>query len=298
MRISSVIADIIQIVNRSHSDLQNLAADDHGQYALRTIMTADGDIIFRAAGAWTRLAKTATGKVLISGDAPSWGLPADLAIPSQSQGDILYFNGTNWVRLTPGISGYILVTKGAGADPVWDNKIEGKTAVVENKSYILSLTTGAVITQNAGTANVSVASDTKIRLAIRKDYTAAPIGLKSLGFYIKKVNNPTGNITFRVRKVSDDSILGEKLLGAAADITGSYVLYTVTFTPSVKLDTEVYLSLEFPGGDATNYLFVQFSETDIYANEVAWKYLTSWVSCSPWDVNSVVTEADKIVLIS
>jgi len=32
MRISTVISDIIQIINRSHSDLQNLAADDHTQY--------------------------------------------------------------------------------------------------------------------------------------------------------------------------------------------------------------------------------------------------------------------------
>ena len=32
MKISSIIADILQIVNRSHSDLQDLDSDDHEQY--------------------------------------------------------------------------------------------------------------------------------------------------------------------------------------------------------------------------------------------------------------------------
>jgi len=116
MKISSVIADIIQITNRSHSDLQNLTADDHTQYALRTIMTVDGDMIYRAAGVWTRLAKAAAGKVLTSGDAPSWGLPVDLAIASQAAGDILYFNGTNWVRLTKGTTSQVLTS---GDAPSW-----------------------------------------------------------------------------------------------------------------------------------------------------------------------------------
>lgn len=35
------------------------------------------------------------------------------------QGDILYDNGTSLVRLTPGISGQILQTQGAGANPQW-----------------------------------------------------------------------------------------------------------------------------------------------------------------------------------
>jgi len=116
MRVSSVIADIIQIVNRDHSDMQDLLKDDHTQYALRTILTADGDVLYRAAGVWTRLAKAAAGSVLLSGNAPSWGLPADLAITNQASGDVIYFDGTNWVRLAKGSAGHCLMT---GTPPAW-----------------------------------------------------------------------------------------------------------------------------------------------------------------------------------
>ena len=43
----------------------------------------------------------------------------DLKIASQVQGDIIYFNGTNWVRLAPGTSSQVLRTNGAAANPSW-----------------------------------------------------------------------------------------------------------------------------------------------------------------------------------
>ena len=43
----------------------------------------------------------------------------DLAISGQAQGDILYFNGTNWVRLPAGTAGKVLKTGGPSANPSW-----------------------------------------------------------------------------------------------------------------------------------------------------------------------------------
>jgi len=43
----------------------------------------------------------------------------DLTISGQQHGDLLYFNGTNWVRLAAGTSGNILQTNGTGFDPNW-----------------------------------------------------------------------------------------------------------------------------------------------------------------------------------
>lgn len=43
----------------------------------------------------------------------------DLSISSQAQGDILYYNGANWVRLAAGTDGYFLTTKGAGQNPIY-----------------------------------------------------------------------------------------------------------------------------------------------------------------------------------
>jgi hypothetical protein len=43
----------------------------------------------------------------------------DVSVGSQAQGDVLYFNGTNWVSLPAGTSGYFLKTQGTGANPIW-----------------------------------------------------------------------------------------------------------------------------------------------------------------------------------
>ena len=42
-----------------------------------------------------------------------------MAMGSDAQGDILYYNGSNYVRLAAGTSGYFLKTQGSGANPVW-----------------------------------------------------------------------------------------------------------------------------------------------------------------------------------
>jgi hypothetical protein len=58
-----------------------------------------------------------------TGDIDSQGIitpdPSDLNISGQAQGDILYFNGTNWVRLAAGTADQLLKTNGAAANPAW-----------------------------------------------------------------------------------------------------------------------------------------------------------------------------------
>lgn len=43
----------------------------------------------------------------------------DIALGSDAQGDIMFYNGTDWTRLAAGTSGNILQTNGAGANPTW-----------------------------------------------------------------------------------------------------------------------------------------------------------------------------------
>jgi len=38
-----------------------------------------------------------------------------------TQGDVVYYNGTDWTRLAAGTSGQFLKTNGSGANPVWDD---------------------------------------------------------------------------------------------------------------------------------------------------------------------------------
>jgi hypothetical protein len=43
-------------------------------------------------------------------------------LPSGTQGDILYYNGTSWVVLAAGTSGRFLRTNGAAANPSWESQ--------------------------------------------------------------------------------------------------------------------------------------------------------------------------------
>jgi len=43
----------------------------------------------------------------------------DLTMTGEAQGNVLYFNGTNWVVLPAGTAGYSFITNGAGANPAW-----------------------------------------------------------------------------------------------------------------------------------------------------------------------------------
>jgi hypothetical protein len=90
MRISTIISDIIQIINRKHSDLQGLDADDHTQYDrvdgtrhyIKNLLTTQGDLLIRGATGLERLPIGSAGQVLKSqgaGANPVWG-----DVPSES----------------------------------------------------------------------------------------------------------------------------------------------------------------------------------------------------------------------
>lgn len=63
-----------------------------------------------------------------------------IAVGSDAQGDILYYNGTDWARLGAGTSGQFLKTQGAAADPTW-------TSTVNQDSF--------PFTQNVNTSSTS-----------------------------------------------------------------------------------------------------------------------------------------------
>jgi len=48
-----------------------------------------------------------------------------------TQGDIVYYNGTDWTRLAAGTSGQFLKTNGSGANPVWDDVDLGTAAALD-----------------------------------------------------------------------------------------------------------------------------------------------------------------------
>jgi hypothetical protein len=57
-----------------------------------------------------------TGVVTIANNAVDG---THIALGSDAQGDVMYYNGTDYVRLAPGTSGQFLKTLGASANPAW-----------------------------------------------------------------------------------------------------------------------------------------------------------------------------------
>lgn len=85
---------------------------------------------------------------------------------SLHQGDIFYDNGTTTItRLTPGTSGQILTTGGAGANPSWSNPSWGtpSTGLISGTTYGPATIDGVLIVANTGngggTNTIEIRSD-------------------------------------------------------------------------------------------------------------------------------------------
>ena len=80
-----------------------------------TFVTMSGDAIINA-----------TGTLVISDNSIDG---TDIALGADAQGDIMYYDGTNWTRLAAGTTGQFLETKGSGDNPTWSNTPAGVNAL-------------------------------------------------------------------------------------------------------------------------------------------------------------------------
>lgn len=128
-----------------------LTIGDTGVVTLASDYVTNAMVKSDAAIAFTKLAAVTAGSVVmgnagnvatvtaLSGDVAitSAGLTtvSDLTISGEAQGDILYRNALNWVRLAAGTAGQGLVTAGAGSNPYW-----GAPAVATASSLANSVT--------------------------------------------------------------------------------------------------------------------------------------------------------------
>lgn len=100
-------------------------------------------------------------------------VPATLfTVASQAQGDIIFHNGTNWVRLAAGTSGQFLKTQGAAANPVW--AAAGMSIEADGSQFNgindSAEQTAATITVGAGRMGANGA----IRITVQGQFAADP----------------------------------------------------------------------------------------------------------------------------
>jgi len=96
--------------------------------------------------------------------------------------------------------------------------------------------------------------------------------VNKLGFWLHKTLNPTGPITFDIRKASDDSLISSKGIGDAADLTGAPIYYEAEFADPQTIDEEVRILCAFSGGDSANRIEISLQTTDVKANEYFFSY--------------------------
>lgn len=93
--------------------------------------------------AFASVASSGSATDLTSGTLPLGRLHSHLQdisnIFAPAQGDILYFDGANWVTLTAGAAGHVLTTGGAGANPAWGPTGAGDMYSADNLAYLADM---------------------------------------------------------------------------------------------------------------------------------------------------------------
>ena len=133
------------VIPQTGSDEDFMLYDSAGQGSLKFSKTVDIDggtidgvtIGGSAAPTVTNLGTVTTAdinggtldNVTIGASTAAPATVSTLKVGTTNQGDILYDNGTTFVRLTPGTSGQVLKTNGAAANPTWVSNVVAETPV-------------------------------------------------------------------------------------------------------------------------------------------------------------------------
>lgn len=123
----------------------------------------------------------------------------------------------------------------------------------------------------------NAATDSFIYNRIAQRKTISNRKVARLAFLLSKLGSPTGNITFTVRKVSDDSVLQSVVLGDAGALTTVATWYDKWFSSPPIINEEIRLCTEHIGASG-NRVDAWFQTTDVKASE----YLSRWPPAGPW----------------
>lgn len=178
---------------------------------------------------------------------------ADIAGIAFAQGDLLYFNGTNLVKLAAGSNGYFLKTQGAGANPTWEAIPGGGDALTSNPLSQFAATTSAelrgVLSDETGTgAAVFADSPTLIGPALGTpasgnlsnctSYPSATTSLAGISEFSTAAEYRTGTDTAR-------SLVVDQVWASGAEVT-------LTDATTIAVDMSTFINATVTlGGNRT-----------------------------------------------
>jgi len=149
----------------------NILVGDASDDAVALDATTDGAVLI--GNGTTITSQTISGDVSL--DNAGATEVSDLTMTGEAQGDILYFDGTNWVVLAAGVAGQSLLTNGAGADPTWGTPtLTVATSIANNATLndagandaILSFTTQTVSAPTLTVPDFAGVNDTFVFTAL------------------------------------------------------------------------------------------------------------------------------------
>ncbi|AIF85432.1 F5/8 type C domain-containing protein [Candidatus Nitrososphaera evergladensis SR1] len=144
------------------------------------------------------------------------------------------------------------------------NKVKMPSPVVgDYQSPVLAVATSDTIATTpvtwsaTSTSSHSLRSGSYTRAGMRiTDATKRGLYLLSATFYMGKALNPTGNVVATLRKTSDDSIIASSTPIDATTINSNENPVTFTFNRALTPNEDFRISVEYSGGDASNFLSV------------------------------------------
>lgn len=141
--------------------------------------------------------------------------------------------------------------------------------------------------QTAYTIGTYLFAGTRIRAGQR--LTISNRTVSKLSLVLQKFGSPTGDVTFTIRKVSDDDILASKVWGDASALSTEITWEEATFDSPVTINEEVRLLVEFNSGDDSNFIRYYYQDTNIKADELRTYYITSYTDDSASDAAYIYT---------
>lgn len=160
-----------------------------------------------------------------------------------------------------------------------DKSTSGKLTLSKSLEIILEEQTEE---QTANNGQQSLYTDIGRRISQR--LTIPNRTVTKLAFLIKKIGAPTGDITYEIRKVSDDSLIVSKVLGDASALQTTPTWEEVTFDTPQLVNEEVRICIYYIGGDASNNVSCRAQWSDVKADEyLSYMPNTTWTDYTSYD---------------
>jgi hypothetical protein len=221
---------------QDHGVLGGLGDNDHTQYALRSILTEQGSLVYRNATVWAELLHGTAGQCLLSGGHganPSWGSPDHGGLAGLSDDD-----HTQYARLNGRSGGQIIYGGTATGD---DLNLSSTSFATKGNINFGSLSTYNEVNNRFGIGTLSPAYtlDVAGHALIGGDHSRLLIGSPSFG----------SNFGVNVHQHFDNS---------ASDVYGLYINNVVENSNTTYRGFRVFVSID-TGAVVTNNYGIQIA---------------------------------------